>query len=353
MHEQSPHDCAHSKPTRSEQLDMLDLGEKDKAIAALLQSDIIKPNIQFILEEFYNALLTYPIFNEIIAHGFDLNHLKQVQSKYLETLGVNFSEARYFEERSRIGLTHVRVGVPLHAYLFAYRKLQQLLIQKIPREKLNVSTVESLIAFILKITALDIALAAESYHLGSIQDLQHNLDDLHDRHIQLEHEVGIDYLTGLSNRQRIMVLLDAGIKRSQIEAIPICVIMADLDFFKDVNDTYGHQVGDLVLKATAARIESAVREKDVIGRYGGEEFIIVLIDKSLNQAVDIAERIRTQIEFNPINTHNSTIRMTISLGVAQAHLNDNSDQLIARADAALYRAKNNGRNQIAVDNVDT
>lgn len=335
--------------TRSERLRMLDLGQKDNVLAALLQSEVVRPNLQNIMDSFYSSLLSYPIFNEILARGFELSHLKLVQTQYLLSLGVNFSEAHYFEDRSRIGLAHVRVGVPLHIYLFAYRKLQQLLINMIPRETLEASTVDELIAFILKITTLDISLAAETYHMSRVHDLQVNLDDLHCRHSQLEHEAGLDYLTGLANRQRIMMLLSSSFRKRQRDNSPLSVIMSDLDLFKMVNDNYGHQVGDLVLQAVAARIESAVREKDVIGRYGGEEFIVVLTNKNLDQAAQIAERIRTQIADTPIKTHNMAIQMTISLGVAEACGNDTLEKLIARADAALYRAKKSGRNTVVID----
>lgn len=344
--ERSSRNAAIQQETRAERLRMLELGQKDNVLAALLQNEVIRPNLQHILQGFYSSLLSYPLFNEIIGRGFELSHLKLVQTKYLLSLGVNFSEAHYFEDRSRIGQVHVRVGVPLYIYLFAYRKLQQLLIDAIPRESLEASAFDELVAFILKITALDISLAAETYHMSRVRDLQNNLDELHYRHNLLEHEAGLDHLTGLANRQRIMTLLSNSFSTRQRDNIPLSVIMADLDLFKWVNDTYGHQVGDQVLQAIAARIESAVREKDVIGRYGGEEFIVVLANKTLEQASQIAERIRAQVGDTPIKTRNIVIQMTISLGVAEARDSDSVEKLISRADAALYRAKKNGRNTI-------
>lgn len=335
--------------TRNQRLLMLDLEESDNALSALLQNEVIRPNLQGIMDRFYSALLEYPLFNEILSHGFKLSHLKEVQTQYLLSLGVNFADASYFEDRSRIGLAHVRVGVPLHIYLFAYRKLQQLLIDSIPSDHLDGSKVNQLIAFILKITTLDISLAAETYHLSRMRDLQVNLDDLHCKHSKLEHEAGLDYLTGLANRQRITKLLSSSFRKKQRGNSPLSVIMADLDMFKMVNDNYGHQVGDLVLQSVAARIEAAVREKDVIGRYGGEEFIVVLADKNLDQAAQIAERIRMQIADTPIKTQSSAIHMTISLGVAEACDNESMNKLIARADSALYRAKMNGRNTVVID----
>lgn len=347
--ERSSRNAEIQQETRAERLRMLELGQKDNVLAALLQNEVIRPNLQHILEGFYSSLLSYPLFNEIIARGFELSHLKLVQTKYLLSLGVNFSESHYFEDRSRIGQAHVRVGVPLHIYLFAYRKLQQLLIDAIPRESLEASAFDELVAFILKITALDISLAAETYHMSRVRDLQNNLDELHYRHNLLEHEAGLDHLTGLANRQRIMTLLSNSFSTRQRNNIPLSVIMADLDLFKWVNDTYGHQVGDQVLQTIAARIESAVREKDVVGRYGGEEFIVVLANKTLEQASQIAERIRTQIGDTPIKTRNTVIQMTISLGIAEARHSDSVEKLISRADTALYQAKKNGRNTVVTE----
>jgi two-component system, cell cycle response regulator len=182
-----------------------------------------------------------------------------------------------------------------------------------------------------------------------MHDLQVNLDELSCKHSKLEYEAGLDFLTGLANRQRIMKLLSNSYQKRKRENMPLSVIMADLDRFKSVNDEYGHQVGDIVLQTVAARIAAAVREKDIIGRYGGEEFIVVLADKNLDQAAQIAERIRMQIADTPIKTPNISINMTISLGVAEAYGNEHMGKLIARADSALYQAKMNGRNSVVLD----
>jgi diguanylate cyclase (GGDEF)-like protein len=129
----------------------------------------------------------------------------------------------------------------------------------------------------------------------------------------------------------------------------ISVLMLDLDFFKDVNDRYGHQTGDTVLKAVAGVVSSNLDESDILGRYGGEEFAIVLSDEKSLSALAIAESIRKGVE-NLRNHHGSDeIRLTVSIGVAQRGFGNNDitlEYLLAEADRALYRAKRGGRNMV-------
>ena len=125
--------------------------------------------------------------------------------------------------------------------------------------------------------------------------------------------------------------------------------MLDLDYFKSINDTYGHAVGELVLREFAKRCKSCIREIDYIGRYGGEEFIILLPDAHMKASMNIAERLRSVITKKPIRIDDKEISISASLGVACRDENTKTlETLIARADQALYIAKHNGRNCVAV-----
>lgn len=124
----------------------------------------------------------------------------------------------------------------------------------------------------------------------------------------------------------------------------LSLIMLDIDHFKKVNDTYGHNAGDLVLKEFSAQIKKCIREKDVFVRYGGEEFLL-LVPADLTEATKIAERIRTTIESTIINYNNTIIPITVSIGIAKYN-GQLQENFIKEADIALYQAKNNGRNQI-------
>ena len=132
--------------------------------------------------------------------------------------------------------------------------------------------------------------------------------------------------------------------------------MTDIDFFKSVNDTYGHAVGDLVLKTIAKVIRCQLREYDIAGRYGGEEFSILLPFTKINEAQMVAERLRKTIEdkvidiskINP-DSEVKTIKVTLSLGVYEMKENDNECDLLIKADKALYQAKNTGRNKVVIN----
>lgn len=329
---------------RVSRLALLELSPNDYSTAQRLQDLVIKPNIEPILEGFYRLLLQQPKFLEIVEPGAMRVHLRHTQSDYLLTLGLDFDTAHYFEERLRIGVIHARVGVPLSLYQCAYRSLQQLLIEHVPT--CTADEYRTLLAFILKITTLDMSLAIETYHTTHVQSLEKSIESLHDRSIQLQRQSEIDEGTGLASRKHILAGLQRSISMAQREQTLLCLIMADLDWFKRINDSYGHLVGDEVLRDVAARIHSVVREFDSVGRYGGEEFMIILANKPESVVRRIAERILHRIEAEPVHYGILELPVTISLGVAYARPNDTLTALIARSDEALYQAKNAGRNRI-------
>jgi diguanylate cyclase (GGDEF)-like protein/PAS domain S-box-containing protein len=157
-----------------------------------------------------------------------------------------------------------------------------------------------------------------------------------------------DSLTGLWNHEEILRILDRELARADRDGTTVGILMADLDHFKKVNDTYGHMAGDVVLHVTAKRMLSLIRTYDAVGRYGGEEFIVVLpgCDQAHIQA--IAERFRSCIGNDNVDTPEGMIPVTISLGVAVSAKGKRLDSgfLVRAADAALYRAKEHGRNRV-------
>jgi len=166
----------------------------------------------------------------------------------------------------------------------------------------------------------------------------------------LQSQASQDALTGLWNRRAILKILRQELDRAKREDISVAVIMADLDRFKAINDTYGHQAGDIVLREAAQRMRSITRPYDLVGRYGGEEFIIIVPRCDSTFAAYVADRIRLAIADRPISLDGHEVPLTISLGVAAlrgAEDND-SDALIKAADAALYEAKHEGRNRVCV-----
>ncbi len=156
-----------------------------------------------------------------------------------------------------------------------------------------------------------------------------------------------DGLTGIFNRRYLDRRLEDEFQRARRYGRELSLIVFDIDFFKKVNDTYGHQCGDMVLKNVAARIITVVRKTDSLGRYGGEEFCCILPETGLDEAMEVAERYREMI-FDMDSPYNEQIvRISISLGVAGLTKAMNSGQeLFGRADEALYEAKRMGRNRV-------
>ena len=167
----------------------------------------------------------------------------------------------------------------------------------------------------------------------------------------------LDALTGFYNRNQLEERIKQEVANAKRQKAPLCGIMTDIDYFKHVNDTYGHAVGDLVLKDIAKIIRGQLREYDIAGRYGGEEFSILLPFTKIDEAKKVAERLRASIEnkivdISKVNPESDvkTIKVTISLGIYEMKENDNDEDLLKKADKALYQAKNTGRNKVVVQN---
>ncbi|HEO63755.1 MAG TPA: GGDEF domain-containing protein, partial [Candidatus Omnitrophica bacterium] len=159
-----------------------------------------------------------------------------------------------------------------------------------------------------------------------------------------------DGLTGLFNVRHFKLMLEGEFKNvSSKKTKPLSVAMSDIDHFKNLNDTHGHQAGDTVLAEIAKIMHSACRATDVVGRYGGEEFIVMFTGADKEVAARVAERIRSEVEQMRFKFEKGTYKPTISLGVAQYAGDENAtDDLIKKADTALYEAKEGGRNQVRV-----
>jgi diguanylate cyclase (GGDEF)-like protein len=175
-------------------------------------------------------------------------------------------------------------------------------------------------------------------------------DRLHHQRIALteaERRAQTDPLTGVMNRRSLIERLDAACVRARTRGLPISLLFIDLDHFKEINDTFGHQAGDACLAAIIAPIHSELRQSDAIGRYGGEEFVVILSSADAAAAHPIAERIRKRVADIRVDGYGEPISLTCSIGIATSDtLGVWGQHLIARADAAVYVAKRAGRNRV-------
>lgn len=176
--------------------------------------------------------------------------------------------------------------------------------------------------------------------------------ELREARARLEVMVSTDELTGVANRRALIGRLQEELSQARRTGHDLSVAMIDIDRFKRLNDTYGHAAGDLVLCEVVERILNAKREYDIVGRWGGEEFVAILPELSLEEAVPVAERLRAEVADMPfILADGTTLPVTFSVGLATAPAGrvDSVDALLASADRALYRAKEAGRNRVELD----
>jgi len=214
-------------------------------------------------------------------------------------------------------------------YLF-YPLLVLFMSLRIAREKLGLAALIVLLAFVCSTARL---LVTQNRLLNTREALRR--------------EASRDALTGLWNRKAIMDILQRELLRSERDRQPVGVIMIDVDHFKNINDSRGHAAGDAVLRIIASGIAAMVRPYDAVGRYGGEEFLIVAPNCDLSEAWELAERVRVHVAGCSIILSGSSVQVSLSLGVATGDAAANLEKVLHAADAALYEAKNAGRNRVA------
>jgi len=164
---------------------------------------------------------------------------------------------------------------------------------------------------------------------------------------------GLDPLTGLRSRRGMQEALDREMNRFRRAGQPFCLALCDIDKFKGINDTYGHDIGDRVLASTAAVISRGIRSFDEAFRMGGEEFLVCLKETSLDEGFAVIERLRIDLQRSPVPLPDGReITVTASFGLVEARLDTPVDEVIVQADRALYQAKNSGRNRVIRYGVD-
>lgn len=179
-----------------------------------------------------------------------------------------------------------------------------------------------------------------------VLELENDGTQLRNRLEETRKQAMRDVLTGIPNRQAYEERLETEVARCKRYDIPLVMVVWDVDRFKNVNDNYGHAGGDRVLKVVAEMLSKHVRETDFVARYGGEEFVTLMPQTSIEDALQVSEKLRQAIEETPFHFHDIRVTVTVSAGIAQYHQDEQALSLFERADAALYSAKEAGRNQV-------
>jgi len=157
-----------------------------------------------------------------------------------------------------------------------------------------------------------------------------------------------DILTGVMNRRAMLEQLRYQLVRHQRNKTPFVILVLDIDHFKNINDTYGHDIGDQALIGVADVLLTSTRSQDLVSRWGGEEFLVLLPDTVLKGGAIVAEKIRSRVAEEAFKANEHTVKLTLSIGVAEYKQGQTLEKCIKDADSALYLAKNKGRNQVAV-----
>lgn len=193
-----------------------------------------------------------------------------------------------------------------------------------------------------------VGLAISLLMLGGLWGLRLLFAELRRQEAALQTLAATDELTGLANRRSMVQRIQHELERGERNPRPTTLLMLDLDHFKGVNDTYGHAAGDAVLRALADLCRSLLRRIDTAGRWGGEEFMVLLPETDGDEALAAAERLRQQLAELAIRVDGQALNVTMSVGVATSGPGTTLDEAVARADQALYEAKNTGRNRVVV-----
>lgn len=184
---------------------------------------------------------------------------------------------------------------------------------------------------------------------SNLDSVQTELEELKKTLSALQEEIRHDTLTGIPNRKAFDETIERQLSLSRRQQRSFSVLMVDIDYFKKVNDTYGHLIGDEVLQFVAQSIEARLRKEDLVARFGGEEFVVILPETKRDQAILVAEQLRSHFAHTRMKREHAQTdvgKVTISVGVTEYRSNETAKELLTRADYALYSAKENGRNQV-------
>ena len=329
---------------RQERLALLDLSDADIRTGIRLHQEIISPNISRLFESFYDKLLSNSEARFIVDQGFSVEQLKQSQEAYLLSLGLNFNTPDYFEARLRIGHAHLRAGIRPSLYQCAYRILQQLIIDCIPADHRAYS---QLVSFVLKVTTLDMSLAIEAYEESLTESLEYPGAMVRHNKETRDHLARIDPLTQTLSRSAILEVLEKKLAAAS-GTIPVTVMLVELVNLRDLNEELGHVLGDQVLQRIADRISAAIRTVNAVGRFGGNQFLVVLHNTPLEEARNIAHRLKDKLYGRTIKIEDVVVDIRIHIGIAHTLRVEAANVLVSRAQKCLIQATDRTKNTITV-----
>lgn len=323
----------------------------DEAQLLLSCKPTIEKSIDSVVSEFYRLQTSIPEIALLIGDADTLARLRSAQRRYILDIFSGLYDLEYVNNRLRIGLVHKRIGVESKLYLSAIHTLKELLHQTIENDVPPGSDPKLIIMALDRLLLFDVTLVFDTYIRSLVAEIETAKDKsdqyarsmeekVKERTLQLERMSRTDALTGLLNVWHFQDIVTTALRGAQRRTEPVTLIYIDVNDFKQINDTQGHQRGDEILRGVAKAIKNTARAEDVCIRYGGDEFCVLLINCREDQANSLfVNRLNQQIA-------ETLGALTLSIGVAQTGPNEYVDAttLIRMADEKMYAAKRGHKN---------
>lgn len=331
--------------------------KRRKAYFALTSSDsramsaikpIIAENIEQIVEDFYDQIISFNEMDRLIGDAETLSRLKNYQKNYILSLFDGQYDEEYVHSRLRIGVVHKRIGVDPKFYVSSVNKLISLLEKVITANSgKDCRFCQESLAAVSKVIMFDLSLTFDTYIYSLINEVHRSREELEnyaegleqrilERTRTLKKQARHDGLTQLLNQHSFYSELRKELLRGQRRNHATVLIYFDLDGFKKLNDTQGHQKGDEILKAVAESMKSTIRQTEILARYGGDEFCIILPESNAREAENVCNRLFKSIKET---TRGSGISCSVGIAVSSPDHALDADTLVKKADTAMYQSK--------------
>ena len=284
-------------------------------------------------ENFKSTKQNFSTLTELITYTHRVNFINKVNAC------IENAEAQFFETNICLNPTDVE-DIPLSAHILIEKGEDRLNVLIELHQYLSFADVKSYFNIVNNFSTTSRKL------IQSERKLKNTNLKLEENIAALDFYANYDVLTNLLNRRRILEELNQEVSRTNRNHNDLCILMIDIDHFKAINDNFGHHAGDLVLVEFASRIKGQIRDYDSVGRYGGEEFVIIFPDANLESAINMAERLLTSISAEPFLIEGMAHKVSFSGGLLSFSSLQTSSSLLAKADNLLYQAKAGGRGKV-------
>jgi len=304
----------------------------------------VREDLPALVDSFYENPLSMTGSTALSQSEGTLDSLRAAQRGYLATLGLDSDTEEYVEGRTRIALLHEAAGLDRTWYMGAHARLFRSIACQLVRHYADADRLMPLLVTLQRILAFDSCLVVEAYLRAVDHRLERELDLLSESQRRMLAVSRRDDLTQVDSRAFLLETLEDEIDRTRRAGDEFSVLFIDVDNFKAVNDTYGHATGDEVLRGIVDVIKRSLRPGDIVGRYGGDEFVVGLVQTGPTKAAWIADRVCRRVT----SYAGTGTAITVSIGCATLTPGDDVGHLIHRADGAMYTAKAAGRNRVSM-----